>query len=65
MKSRKYFKEFREELIKSFLQISPDQNDGKQFVNTLAKGTKSRPTKNSRKNTGHVLEAIPIPGSKK
>ncbi|KAG5874533.1 hypothetical protein JTB14_011847 [Gonioctena quinquepunctata] len=63
-KKPKTFKEFRDELIKSFLSISPDE-DGREFVKTVPKGTRSIPSKRSRKNTGHVLEAIPTPENSK
>ncbi|CAH1988301.1 unnamed protein product [Acanthoscelides obtectus] len=63
-KDNKTFKEFRNDLIKSLLGISPDQRDGRVFVN-LMKKTKSLPSKKSRENLGHVLEAIPVPENKK
>ncbi|CAH2014457.1 unnamed protein product [Acanthoscelides obtectus] len=63
-KDNKTFKEFRNDLIKSLLGISPDQRDGREFV-SLMKKTKSIPSKKSRENLGHVLEAIPVPENKK
>ncbi|CAH1973400.1 unnamed protein product, partial [Acanthoscelides obtectus] len=63
-KDNKTFKEFRNDLIKSLLGISPDQRDGREFVN-LMKKTKFMPSKKSRENLGHVLEAIPVPENNK
>nr|CAI5827978.1 unnamed protein product [Callosobruchus analis] len=58
--NKKTLKQFRTEIIKSYLRISPDQKDGREFVNYV-QITKSVPSKKSRLNAGHVLEAIPTP----